>query len=387
MKLGELKTIADIISGYAFKMDSLNNGEDKLIRIGDLQNGKIEIDSAISFNAKKYGVSENFRIKDKDILMALSGATVGKIAVASQCSLDCYLNQRVAIIRAKEGNCANYLKYVFYGKYLEKLLLSAGGAAQPNLSPKNLENMEIPIPSLSTQTQIAQILDKSTALIAKRKAQIAELDDLISACYKNLLSKSEKRCVKISNVVRDISTGKSYASLEESPYKVLKTSAVSYGFFNENEVKNLPINYTPPPEHLLRKGDILVSRMNTEELVGASAFVWKDYSNIAIPDRLWKLHLVDSVNPIFIWKTLQQDFFRKSIRVNSSGTSGSMKNISQANFMNLEIYLPDLKTQIQFAQIAEKIHAQKSLLQKSLAELEVQHQALMQKAFNGQLVG
>lgn len=46
-----------------------------------------------------------------------------------------------------------------------------------------------------------------------------------------------------------------------------------------------------------------------------------------------------------------------------------------------------MKEQTQFAQIAEKIHAQKSLLQKSLAELEVQHQALMQKAFNGQLVG
>lgn len=365
------------------KNESYYQGNIPWVKSGDLrEKAIIETEEYISELALKESSAK--LVEKGAILLAMYGATVGRMA---RLGVNAATNQAVCHIIPDENIVnAQYLYYALLNKVPEFLEKAVGGA-QPNINQGVIKATEIYLPSLSTQTQIAQILDKSTALIAKRKAQIAELDDLISACYKNVLSKSEKRCVKISNVVRDISTGKSYASLEESPYKVLKTSAVSYGFFNENEVKNLPINYTPPPEHLLRKGDILVSRMNTEELVGASAFVWKDYSNIAIPDRLWKLHLVDSVNPIFIWKTLQQDFFRKSIRVNSSGTSGSMKNISQANFMNLEIYLPDLKTQIQFAQIAEKIHAQKSLLQKSLAELEVQHQALMQKAFNGQLVG
>ncbi|MGX2949205.1 hypothetical protein, partial [Frederiksenia canicola] len=53
----------------------------------------------------------------------------------------------------------------------------------------------------------------------------------------------------------------------------------------------------------------------------------------------------------------------------------------------IKIKVPKMKEQTQFAQIAKKIHGQKSLLQKSLAELEMLHQALMQKAFNGQLVG
>lgn len=362
----------------------------KLGELVNIKTGKLDANAAVEngqypffTTAREISRIDKYSFDDEVVLVAGNGDLNVKYYKGK---FDAY--QRTYVLTCKKDKELN-MKYLYYfmEKYLGVLRQQAIGCVIKYIKLENLTEPNIYYPSIETQTQIAQILDKSTALIAKRKAQIAELDDLISACYKNVLSKSEKRCVKISNVVRDISTGKSYASLEDSPYKVLKTSAVSYGFFNENEVKNLPINYTPPPEHLLRKGDILVSRMNTEELVGASAFVWKDYSNIAIPDRLWKLHLVDSVNPIFIWKTLQQDFFRKSIRVNSSGTSGSMKNISQANFMNLEIYLPDLKTQIQFAQIAEKIHAQKSLLQKSLAELEVQHQALMQKAFNGQLVG
>lgn len=386
MKLGELKTIADIISGYAFKMDSLNNGEDKLIRIGDLQNGKIEIDSAISFNAKKYGVSENFRIKDKDILMALSGATVGKIAVASQCSLDCYLNQRVAIIRAKEGNCANYLKYVFYGKYLEKLLLSAGGAAQPNLSPKNLENMEIPIPSLSTQTQIAQILDKSTALIAKRKAQIAELDKLVQSVFLEMfgdpITNPKKWDVRKLSDIATYFNGLTYKpdQVSESGVMVLRSSNIQNSelCFKDTVKVSCPIK-----EKLwVKNNDILMcSRNGSANLVGKVALIENIEEKMTFGAFMM---IIRSSFYRYLMIYFQTNAFRKQIK---TGATTTINQITGAMLDRIELPIPSQELLNHFSKRMTKIHAQKSLLQKSLAELEVLHQALMQKAFNGQLVG
>nr|WED69178.1 restriction endonuclease subunit S [Pectobacterium colocasium] len=100
----------------------------------------------MTFDKNVNKVREQFIIRNADILMALSGATVGKIAVADSESEGAYLNQRVAIIRGKCYENTEYLKYVFSGGLLQKLLLNAGGAAQPNLSPKDLAGMEIPLP-------------------------------------------------------------------------------------------------------------------------------------------------------------------------------------------------------------------------------------------------
>lgn len=180
MKLGDFATV---ISGYAFKSEWFGSGNDKVIRIGDLQDGSIQIGSALTIDNAAHGISSNFKIKNKDILMALSGATVGKIAVASSEDAGAFINQRVAIIRANEEITADYLKFFFDGKFLSDLLKSAGGAAQPNLSPKQLLLMEIPLPPLDEQRRIAAILEKAEELRQKRQQAIEKLDQLLQATF------------------------------------------------------------------------------------------------------------------------------------------------------------------------------------------------------------
>lgn len=178
-----LSDFATVISGYAFKSEWFGTGNNKVIRIGDLQDNLIQIDAALTVDSAQHKISSNFRIKNKDILMALSGATVGKTAVASEHDAGAYINQRVAIIRAKDEITADYLKFFFSGEFLEDLLSKAGGAAQPNLSPKQLLLMEIPLPALVEQRRIASILDKADELRQKRRQAIAKLDQLLQATF------------------------------------------------------------------------------------------------------------------------------------------------------------------------------------------------------------
>ena len=181
--LGAVSDIAEIISGYAFKSEWFGSGFDKVIRIGDLQDGRVQLDSALCVDAKINNVSSQFKIRPKDILMALSGATVGKIAIAQERDAGAYINQRVAIIRGKTPEAAEFLKYVFSGALQEKLLLSAGGAAQPNLSTKSLALMEIPLPPLAEQKRIAAILDKADAIRRKRQQAIKLADEFLRSVF------------------------------------------------------------------------------------------------------------------------------------------------------------------------------------------------------------
>lgn len=120
MKYGPLSEIAYVISGFAFKSEWFGSGVDKIIRIGDLQNGIIENENVILVDAKKFNVSSNFKIAKNDILMALSGATTGKIAVAKEKDVGAFINQRVAIIRGKTIENVSYVRHIFNGEILKK---------------------------------------------------------------------------------------------------------------------------------------------------------------------------------------------------------------------------------------------------------------------------
>ncbi|WP_061633565.1 restriction endonuclease subunit S, partial [Streptococcus pneumoniae] len=112
--------------------------------------------------------------------------------------------------------------------------------------------------------------------------------------------------------------------------------AVSYDYFNSSEVKNLPIDYIPLDEHKVEIGDVIISRMNTSELVGAAGYVWAINSdNIYLPDRLWKL--------------ITNEKTKLKIKRISSGTSGSMKNISKSQLLQIRVPFPPLALQNEFA--------------------------------------
>jgi len=214
--VGTVSELAEVISGYAFKSTWFGEGNSKVIRIGDLKNGRIDVENAACFDEKANPVKEQFKIREGDILMALSGATVGKIAVATVDTVGCYLNQRVAIVRSKSPESADYLKYVFSGSYLDKLLLSAGGAAQPNLSPKDLASMEIPLPPLEEQKRIAAILDKADSVRRKRQQAIDLADDFLRSVFLDMFGDPETKGWEITTVEKV--AGSTKGSMRTGPF-------------------------------------------------------------------------------------------------------------------------------------------------------------------------
>nr|WP_326130229.1 restriction endonuclease subunit S [Staphylococcus warneri] len=281
----------------------------------------------------------------------------------------------------------NVNKYYLF-KYLQSkiyILMNMGNSSIiNNLSLKTLKNFNIELPNLTIQNNIEKIIQKLDKQLLKRKEQLKLLDELGESLFN--ATKIKLKNIKLSDVVNDIYAGKSLASKEPSNYKVIKTGAVSFEYFNETEFKYLPNDYIPNKNHFIDKGELLVSRMNTSELVGAVSYVFDSVKNLTIPDRIWKLILdKEQVNPIYLWYVLNESTFRKHVTNIATGTSGSMKNISQKNYLKSRVNLPEVNKQNEFAEKIEKIEELKKQCQKSLEYYEELYETLLHKAFNGEL--
>lgn len=393
-----LSDFATVISGYAFKSEWFGTGNDKVIRIGDLQEGSIQTEAALTVDASQYKVSDNFKIQNKDILMALSGATVGKIAVASDADVGSYINQRVAIIRAKDEITADYLKFFFSGEFLDDLLKNAGGAAQPNLSPKQLLLMEIPFPPLAEQRRIASILDQADELHQKRQQAIEKLDQLLQATFIDMFGDPVSNpkgweVKKLSELSTKIHSGNTPKGGSEN--------YVDQGIIflrSQNVWKNKVIlddvayidaeTHSKMMKSSVKHEDLLMTktgRINTENSsLGRAAIYLGEDDSANINGHVYLIRIKDGFNKYFILRILTLPDYYEYIRSVCVGGIDK-RQLNKEHIENFPIIQPPMELQNKFSNIVQVIESQKPKLLEQLDLAENLFKTLQQKAFNGTL--
>ena len=162
----QLKRCSEFINGYAFNSNYFNkNTGIPVIRIGDICNEKISFENIVYVQEDKD--LDKFIVQKNDILIAMSGATVGKIGIYEDENI-AYINQRVGIIRAHQYD---FIKRMFFTKgFTDYISLSSAGSAQPNISSDEILNFYIPFPLKKEQQTIAAYLDQ----------KCGEIDELIT---------------------------------------------------------------------------------------------------------------------------------------------------------------------------------------------------------------
>ena len=148
---------------------------------------------------------------------------------------------------------------------------------------------------------------------------------------------------------------------------VLKVSAVTKGYFIPEECKVLDKQSGIKKYIFPRKGDLLFSRANTREMVGATAVITKDYPEYILPDKLWRIRFVNATNVWYMKYILSSKSIRSIFSSVSTGTSGSMFNVSMEKFKSIEIPLPPLELQNQFADFVAQVDKSKYCSQKFAA--------------------
>lgn len=262
--------------------------------------------------------------------------------------------------------------YFFMLRYIEELRKQSIGGVIKYIKLSNLTEAEVELPAIEEQRRIVQILKSAQLVVEKAERQKEYLNALIKARFVEIFEAIKETC-NVDYYIKELIAGKSLASEVECKNKVLKTGAVSFDYFDESQIKNLPLNYEPKEEHLVHKGDIIISRMNTAELTGAAAYVWKVSDNVYVPDRLWKAVIRDGVNAIFLWNMLIQPSTKEQIQKVCSGTSGSMKNISKSGMLGIRVKKVDVYLQNKFATFVEEVNKSKVVSQHTTSNPYIQN--------------
>lgn len=181
-RLGE---IAEIIPGYAFKGKDFGSVGTPIVKIGDITPPIVNTESCERIHESQLNGLERFRLTRGDFVLAMTGATIGKVGryVSEETA---YLNQRVAKFNSKNGvSDKTFIYYLITSPSVNDEIVSRGlGSAQPNVSGRDIEDIAVMVPSLATQTAIAEILSSLDDKIELNNQINKNLEALAQALFK-----------------------------------------------------------------------------------------------------------------------------------------------------------------------------------------------------------
>ncbi|OOX96615.1 type I restriction endonuclease [Campylobacter coli] len=188
--LGEIANTSSGGTPSRNKKEYWENGNIKWLKSGELNDGYIDfIEENITEEAIKNSSAKIFQ--KGTLLIAMYGATAGKLGILN---LDSTTNQAICAFLHKDKNIKFLEKFLFYFLFFlrDKIIKDSFGGAQPNISQTYIKNLQIPLPPLKEQEQIASHLDELSSHVKNLKqnyqAQIKDLQEL----KKSLLDKAFK---------------------------------------------------------------------------------------------------------------------------------------------------------------------------------------------------
>jgi len=178
-----LSDVCNFESGYAFSSDDYKDKGTPLVRISNIQDGLVSLDNCVYIEGD---IDKRFIINNGDLLIAMSGATTGKMGVY-QYDCPALLNQRVGNIKVNTSLLLQKYRDYFMQSQGDLILKLSYGGAQPNVSAKIISDLFIPIPSLNEQENIVAEIEKWFGFIDEIENGKIELESHIKKTKSKIL--------------------------------------------------------------------------------------------------------------------------------------------------------------------------------------------------------
>ena len=260
-----------------------------------------------------------------------------------------------------------------------------------NLETKRYLSHLIPLPPLDDQRRIIGILNRAAKIERLRARARALMGEFMPALFIKMFGDPVENLrgwdvALLGEVIQGFEVGKNVmAGNGTTPLRILKVSAVTSGEFDPSMSKPAPDDYVAPKRHRVRVGDLLISRANTSDHVGATAMVEREAPDVLLPDKIWRfVWQADSpIEPRFVHGVFQNRATRGVISAMASGTSSSMKNISQAKLKKLRIIVPPLERQKQYAELVETAQSALGVAESYRSNTSALQSSLMSRLLDG----
>jgi type I restriction enzyme S subunit len=376
MRIGN---VAKVQGGYAFKSSEFISKGTPIIRIGNLDGEKVLIDTNICYPEKFWEEHQEFRINKGDILVAMSGATVGKIGLYNY-EDKALLNQRVGNILPKKNIIREYLYYYCMSPaFRRNIEEKAFGCAQPNISTKQIEDFNISIPSIEEQEKAVKIFEKTYSIIRNRKQQLEEFDSLIKSRFIEMFGdlKSNSKQWKVlnfdefarvdTNMTKDFEQYSNYPHIGIDSIEKNTGNILEYQLVNDSNLKS--------GKYLFDERHIIYSKIRPN----INKVALPQFKGLCSADAYPILCRDGVADRNYLGYVLRSEFFLNYILVFSGRT-----NIPKVNKQQLKGFImptPPIALQNQFADFVNQVDKLKANVQKSLEETQLLFDSLIQPYF------
>lgn len=380
MEYKRLGDIATYINGYPFKPEDRGLTGLPIIRIQDLTGNSYDL----GFYNGNY--PERIEINDGDVLISWS-ASLGVYIWNKGKAL---LNQH--IFKVAFDKCeVNKQFFVYAVQYkLQEMGAKAHGATMKHIVKKDFDNTAIPFPALEEQEKIAQTMNRISRIISDRQQQLQKLDELVKARFVEMFGDPVRNSMGLPTepmttvcAIIDGDRGKNYPKQDEfsdTGYCLFLNAknVTSDGFNFENCMYITEEKDAALRKGRLKRGDVVLTTRGT---IGNLAFYTNEipFEHVRINSGMvilrMKQEVADEVYFIEHFKMQLADIKAKI----ASGSAQPQLPISTMN--NIQILIPEIEQQKEFAAFVEQTDKSKVVVQKALDEAQLLFDSLMQKYF------
>ncbi len=349
-------SVSDVLYGYPFESSLFSEDSNNipLIRIRDVKPAK-----ASTYYSGQ--IIEDYRIRKGDILVGMDG----EFNLGRWNDRDGLLNQRVLKIEGKEEFVINGFLFHYMGPVFKKIEKETAGGSVKHLSAKAINNIIIPVPSISEQQRIVGILDTFTSSIDNLKQQIAQRRKQYEYYRDQLLDLEGKEGIKhiVLKDVCDVINGRAYSQpelLSGGKYRVLRVG----NFFSNDSWYYSDLELED--KYYCNKGDLLYAWS-----ASFGPHIWEE-EKVIYHYHIWKMNCKDGLHTKYMYYWLQSEDMKKQAFSNLHGAT--MAHLTKVLMESLKVPVPSLSEQQRIVSILDTFEASIQNLEAQLAQREKQYE-------------
>jgi type I restriction enzyme S subunit len=365
------------------------------IDIGAISGGRIATPSVIT--AESAPTRARQVVKSGDTLFSTVRPYLRNIAIVPPELDGEFASTGFCVLRPGTEIDSRYLFHFMQSEIaLDQILPRQRGVSYPAVRDQDVLGVEFDLPDLSEQQHVVDILEYHLSRLEAAGQSLSSADrrreSLEAAATARLLNSNDVG--RLADVVGRIEAGKSFGGASRradvDEWGIIKVSAMTSGEYREDQNKWIESDLADP-RFEIHPGDVLLSRANTTEYVGASVLVHSTRPHLLLSDKSLRLIPKPGVDPRWLQIVLASQDCRRQISTRSTGTKESMRNISQASLLNIVVPLHDAGQQAQVVAAASELRQSLDMLRRSIGDgqgrLFALRSSLLRAAFSRQLTG
>ena len=366
----KVKDICNLQNGRAFKPDDWGSEGLPIVRIQNLN------DESAPFNYFDGEYNSVHEINDGELLFSWSGTPGTSFGAFRWYRGKGLLNQHIFRVMPKINVDKDYLKFALNGNIGTIISKAHGGVGLQHITKKELDEVEIPIPSVEDQREIVSTLQRIEALISLRRKELQALDDLIKARFVEMFGDPVLNPKKYPVYRMDEVVGFQGGSQPDKKFFEYEPTPDNIRLIQIRDYKTSDyITYIPKSmaKRFCTADDIMIGRYGPpifQILQGIEGSF-----NVALMKATPKMG-----NREFVRYFLKQECLLHYLEGLSKRTAGQ-DGIQMDKLKDYPFPVPPIELQEEFAIFVKQVDKSKTAVQKALDEAQTLFDSLMQKYF------